>query len=652
MATTYKTPGVYINEVSTLPASVAQVETAIPAFIGYTEMATDSDGSSLTDVPKRITSLVEYRQYFGGAADPIGTFGSGTSTKPTVILDAANGYAVSSLKLTDKYHMFNSMQAYFANGGGPCYIVSVGDYNYTRANATVKTDLEGGIGAVEPEDEVTLIVAPDATVLSASNLGAVQQKILMQCNKLQDRFGVFDLKENASSSDVGEGDFRTNIGTQYLKYGAAYGPWLETTFVYDLQFSDLQIEEKAAPGVADVSMLDATAVGNITQAVSDLAAIQAVIDLDYLDQYDGEASTGKPDLQTKTGYLHTLTSTMRSFLDTLGDDDIITSVAGKVKKNTDLSAIIRQARAYDEAYPSSPPLGVFLDNDFDGTDITTFPTGLAAVDFDYDLTTDITADGTVYGPAGTAAERVASATPFFRALLVDALAILDDIKSEAQRVIRLLETALVSSDSIYAGVKQAIAAQGIILPPSGVMVGVYASTDATRGVWKAPANISVSNVVRPTIKVDNQTQESLNIDSTGKSVNIIRSFTGKGVLVWGARTLAGNDNEWRYVPVRRLFITAEEAIKKATEFVVFEPNDANTWLRTRTMIENYLTGLWRQGALAGAKPSEAFFVNVGLGETMTAQDILEGKMIVEIGMAAVRPAEFIILRFSHKLQES
>jgi hypothetical protein len=343
---------------------------------------------------------------------------------------------------------------------------------------------------------------------------------------------------------------------------------------------------------------------------------------------------------------------MRSFLDTLGDDDIITSVAGKVKKNTDLSAIIRQARAYDEAYPSSPPLGVFLDNDFDGTDITTFPTGLAAVDFDYDLTTDITADGTVYGPAGTAAERVASATPFFRALLVDALAILDDIKSEAQRVIRLLETALVSSDSIYAGVKQAIAAQGIILPPSGVMVGVYASTDATRGVWKAPANISVSNVVRPTIKVDNQTQESLNIDSTGKSVNIIRSFTGKGVLVWGARTLAGNDNEWRYVPVRRLFITAEEAIKKATEFVVFEPNDANTWLRTRTMIENYLTGLWRQGALAGAKPSEAFFVNVGLGETMTAQDILEGKMIVEIGMAAVRPAEFIILRFSHKLQES
>jgi phage tail sheath protein FI len=93
-------------------------------------------------------------------------------------------------------------------------------------------------------------------------------------------------------------------------------------------------------------------------------------------------------------------------------------------------------------------------------------------------------------------------------------------------------------------------------------------------------------------------------------------------------------------------------VKKATEFVVFEPNDANTWLRAKTMIENFLTNLWREGALAGAKTEQAFFVRVGLGQTMTALDILEGRMIVEIGLAAVRPAEFIILKFSHKLQES
>ena len=105
------------------------------------------------------------------------------------------------------------------------------------------------------------------------------------------------------------------------------------------------------------------------------------------------------------------------------------------------------------------------------------------------------------------------------------------------------------------------------------------------------------------------------------------------------------------MPVRRFFNMVEESVKKATEFVVFEPNDANTWMRTKAMIENYLTGLWRAGALAGAKSDDAFFVNVGLGTTMTSQDILEGRMIIEIGMAAVRPAEFIILKFSHKLQE-
>jgi hypothetical protein len=153
--------------------------------------------------------------------------------------------------------------------------------------------------------------------------------------------------------------------------------------------------------------------------------------------------------------------------------------------------------------------------------------------------------------------------------------------------------------------------------------------------------------------VSHDQQADLNVDATsGKSINAIRTFTGKGTLVWGARTLAGNDNEWRYIPVRRLYIFIEESVKKATEFVVFEPNDANTWLRAKTMIENFLSKLWRDGALAGAKPEEAFFVRVGLGQTMSAQDILEGRLIIEIGLAAVRPAEFIILKFSHKLQES
>jgi phage tail sheath protein FI len=215
------------------------------------------------------------------------------------------------------------------------------------------------------------------------------------------------------------------------------------------------------------------------------------------------------------------------------------------------------------------------------------------------------------------------------------------------------DQSLLQSFGIY---KTLVARAGqdlMILPPSGGVAGVYASVDSNRGVWKAPANASLASVLGPYFIISAQEQESLNVDANaGKSINAIRAFTGKGTLVWGTRTLAGNDNEWRYVPVRRYFNYAEESIKKATEPFVFEPNDINTWVRVKAMIENFLTLEWRSGALAGAKATDAFYVKVGLGETMTAVDILEGRMIVEIGLAVVRPAEFIILRFSHKMQES
>ncbi len=123
-------------------------------------------------------------------------------------------------------------------------------------------------------------------------------------------------------------------------------------------------------------------------------------------------------------------------------------------------------------------------------------------------------------------------------------------------------------------------------------------------------------------------------------------------MVWGARTLAGNDNEWRYVSVRRFFNMVEESVKKASDQFVFEPNDANTWVRIKAMITNFLTNQWKAGALAGATPDEAYYVKVGLNQTMTADDILNGIMNIEIGMAVVRPAEFIVLKFSHKMQES
>lgn len=217
-----------------------------------------------------------------------------------------------------------------------------------------------------------------------------------------------------------------------------------------------------------------------------------------------------------------------------------------------------------------------------------------------------------------------------------------------------LDTLLLGDSVAYYAAKDAIKRSvSPTLPPSPAIAGIIAQTDANRGVWKAPANVPVTGIYDVTDFITDEEQGTMNIDpGPGKSVNAIRPFTGKGILVWGARTLDGNSSEWKYISVRRFFIMVEESAKKATAQFVFEPNDANTWTKIRAMIENYLTLLWRQGALAGAKPEQAFFVKCGLGQTMTAQDILDGKLIVEIGMAAVRPAEFIILRFMHKLQES
>ena len=182
------------------------------------------------------------------------------------------------------------------------------------------------------------------------------------------------------------------------------------------------------------------------------------------------------------------------------------------------------------------------------------------------------------------------------------------------------------------------------------MIGAICANDRRRGVWKAPANLPLAAIVRPVVDIGNAEQDSLNVDpATGKSINAVREFAGKGTLIWGARTLAGNDNEFRYVPVRRLLGMIETSLRDGLSGVVFEPNDDRTWRRAQSSAENFLTGLWRDGALAGEKSEHAFYVSVGLGRTMTAQDILEGRLIVEIGVAPVRPAEFIVLRLEFPL---
>ena len=528
-------PGVKIQEISTLPPSVAPVDTAIPAFVGYTE--------KLVAEPKKIESFLEFEQTFGGPAEialntatvvatsvltggTVTFIDNGGDQQVTSVTTPA--VTTTSIDLLDAgydavYKLYHSMKLFFQNGGGTCYVASAGQYDTTSEDLVSPAALTGALDKIATLDEPTLLVVPDAiSVAETATLGSeglnfatVTNHALTQAGDLKDRFVIMDTYPHSAFTtplDEIQGFRNSGVGTSDLLYGAAYYPRL------------------LVPGV---------------------------------------------EVQTDDASTPVITLNAES---TLGID-----------KNTVMVT---------------------------GEGIT----------------------GTVtWAAAELAGEILAADSPGLEA---EALAEANVIAAIIPSVVTFMET---DGNTIEITME---------VGPSGAIAGVYARTDFDRGVWKAPANTSISGAILAE-KVDDSLQSNMNVDPTaGKSVNAIRAFTGRGSLVWGSRTLAGNDNEWRYINVRRLFNFIEESVKKASTQFVFEPNTQQTWTRIKGMIDNFLTAQWRQGAIAGAKPEDAFFVKVGLGTTMTSQEVLEGVMNIEIGLAPARPAEFIVLKFSHKLQES
>lgn len=183
-----------------------------------------------------------------------------------------------------------------------------------------------------------------------------------------------------------------------------------------------------------------------------------------------------------------------------------------------------------------------------------------------------------------------------------------------------------------------------ILPPSPAVAGRMTETDRTKGVWKAPAGISLSSVIEPLQAIPQAETGDMNTHTSGLSINPIKSFSGRGILIWGARTLAGNDNEWRYVPVRRFASLLELSSIRLTEFAKDQANTAATWQQIKTILTAHLQELFRKGAFAGSKSEHAYFVKVGLDETMSAHDVSQGRIIIQIGFAPLKPAEFVVLR--------
>ncbi|WP_276484833.1 phage tail sheath family protein [Paraflavitalea pollutisoli] len=608
MAFSYKTPGVYLEEIVKLPPSVASVETAIPCFFGVTQKATEVKDGDLTGMSYKIGSLADYELYYG-MPDVV-------KAQVTVKLNLPAEAQLSANYLNVMYY---AVKHYFDNGGGPCYIHSIGAYARTGIDVnTYKAELL----KLDLVDEVTLIVFPDLWALTNKDqYYDVYNAALQKVASLQDKFVIIDVNRELTSNKVSpvksKTEFRNTISNNIdsIKYGAAYFPHLVTTYTYDFNSASITMTFAA-------DVLAANAATNLLNT------------LDYKSAKD----------------MFTVNSVVAAFNDEYFKNISVEAYASKIsdinsRKNSVLS------------YYSTADQQSLTDKTKLVTDLikTQADAAIAAAKTKFDLIETAAKEKT-----NLLTQLQDKVKALFGALPAPVIA---QLKAAPKNVddtdYAKLNTTFLSKinpffNSIFeARLKEAFNNIPLLLPASPAMAGVYAAVDRTRGVWKAPANVSLNAVAKPEVLLSDLDQEDFNVDAeNGKSINCIREFVGRGKLVWGARTLAGNNNEWRYINVRRFFNMVEESCQNAARQFVFEPNDANTWIRVKGMIDNYLTVLWRDGALQGAKPEHAFYTAVGLNQTMTADDVLNGLLIVEIGLAVVRPAEFIVLRFSHKMATS
>ncbi|OCA03066.1 phage tail sheath family protein [Akkermansia glycaniphila] len=556
----YKTPGVYIVEKSAFPNSVVEAPTAIPAFIGITQKA-ENGADSLLMKPWKISSMTEYVKYFGEGPSldfkvDIKTYDPGASrdsegaiTPKDAVMKPDPGIFQQVVEVVEtneknesvkkgyafcvtgdnKYTLYRQMLMFFANGGGTCYIVSVGTYGAMLS----KESVAGALSALEKEQEITMVVVPEAAY--SASCSDMQTQMLNHCVKMQNRFAIFDVQPKSDENEpmaLQISKFQTGIGANGLSYGAAYYPWLNTSVLSEIKPGMVELGEGFQTHCRRFFGSDP----HLAQAIEQCMAKKITL------------SVGQSQIINGVLYKY---------------DDSGATPEEKQKKNT------------------------------------------------------------------------------------------IEISPESQTVNRVnLHYLLVKSSPLYQTAMKALKSHLNLLPPSAAMAGLYTMVDQTKGVWKAPANVSVNYVQSPSEIIDNAAQMDLNVPMNGKAINAIRSFIGEGIKVWGARTLDGNSLDWRYINVRRTMLFLEESIKNAARAYVFEANDANTWLNMKCMIENFLRGVWKRGGLAGSVPEDAFSVHVGLGDTMAPEDILEGMLRITVLVAISRPAEFIEITFQQQMQKS
>ncbi|WP_299179722.1 phage tail sheath C-terminal domain-containing protein [uncultured Chryseobacterium sp.] len=563
------TPGVSVEEITRLPNSVSLIDTAIPVFIGYTEV-TPEDHTE----PLNISSLLDYERNFGKAK------------KESIQLKDTEDKGLELVAPQVQFLMYYSLQMYFANGGGPCQIVSVG--NYTNDGVEL-TNLRDGLEMVKDSNEPQIIVFPDAVSLDEADFYTIYNDTIDKIeSQSKNWFVILDTYYgNSTTLSNGHntiGNLREEV--TLTTHAAAYFPHLKTVLNYTF--------DAETPIVHTGLQMEGQSSANFYAG-----------EISALDELKGMASseiTGNADAMVLADLLGQAIAIAEEINETADDTSGET-----VDAKSNLVHAIIEARAVLEAI-------------YDGT----------IDDFNLEAETPVFSGE-------------------FDALKTAILAVQDKVGAANGITLKNLE---LNNSSLYNQVKKEINSLKVILPPSSAVAGVYGRIDSTRGVWKAPANVSLNYVTAPTEKVSDKEQSDLNVTDQG-TINAIRTFAGKGTLIWGARTLDGKDkigvedNKWKYINVRRYHDMIQLSISRALADGKFinEPNIPHTWLRAKTMIENFLHQQWMDGALAGSTPKEAYQVEVS-GDAVNAKT-----MNVTVEVALVRPAEFIVINFSHKLQQ-
>lgn len=535
------TPGVYIRENNAFSSSVVEAPSAIPAFIGYTAKA-ERGHESLLNTPTRIDSFKEFINYFGKGPKISFSIKAKDDKDYTLKLDPQSNF-----------QLYNSLRLFYSNGGGSCYIVSVGDYS----SGTKLKSLQEGLETLIAEQEPSLVAVPDAINLDNNDCFELYRDILKHCGKdTRDRFAIFDIPGGDQPRTYDSKDpitaFRDGVGHNNLAYGAAYYPWLNTSIV-------------------SASELNFKNISNTNELIKILTK-----EAEY--RYLG----GPLDGGSKSS-----------------------SSSSKSSSSSSSSSKSSSSSSSKSSSTSSSP------------------------------------------STSTSTTQVDS-----RAMMK-----FNEVKSEIEKLksttgsTQVLDQNLKAISPTYNAILREIRDKANIMPTCGAIAGIYANVDNNVGVHKAPANIGLNSVLSPSVNITGPIQEDLNLPINGKAVNAIRSFIGKGVLVWGARTLDGNSQDWKYINVRRTILMIEQSVKSAVENYIFEPNTPQTWMRVRIAIENFLTSMWKRGALMGISPAEAYEVVIGLGDTMTPEDILDGVMRISVFLSVARPAEFIEITFEQRMQE-